>query len=1464
MTSRNAPCPCGSGKKYKRCCIDKDPIASFFNPTAPIPDTNRFGNDFLPIPAPQPKVVINHPAFAEFRMQNPLDMSIQNFCQLSFPILSSAFLKGKKQAHLIDFLHANNLAQEIQMHIFREQDALFMQLDYESASIEIMITKEYVISHKGSDFGEGKYDAFLHLSLYILWCLGRGEKSPANTGLVYKKWSCYQKLFRSLFFYSEERAPVTLEKVILGADLPASNCSTSAVIKAYKYGSINDMLGSSLNTRTKDHYQERSFYQQVIGACERKYFSKYNRIGNHRYFRSIAFVFSDGVSLTYDQVLTHPYGILIPFDLNPISIGCDLLYDTYGSKSYFYLSSKDKSVSRLIYKLKASYIERILDYNQKINKKNIQGKVIDLLLTDMDDIFSFDKLEQSREHQIHEDLLIPVYKVEGKREYMSTNSKWYLGKGKLICELTSFKSDPNMVSANNQEIMYDIKEKCLYTNLVYDVWKEIGVIINCSKNDFHNSYYKQNLHANNYALKNAFKLGRNEFDLPEKINLKQLFMELTNCLNRYQIDFRFSQDLLKIDAEDFIINWNFIPEADEVKIAISPELIFGNNQRIQVSLTNHVFMSLWGGLIGGIGGHFYLYENTSMVSRATSLLKRKNSLKFLRHAGIYRLILAEFVQEFKDQKNLSAKDKEKIIKQITKNAIRTFQTIELFKSHLPRKEVSEKELSKVQLSTSITNTIKKLIEELVMEMLVGNECIMIYQGTLYCINASKLFFVITEKLINNIFEAYGDDTVTKSTLKHFSLSITPDTSLYYQSFQIADDQKEKAWLKSLELAKKLIGCQEDLFNKFYFEGKPLEYLSENAISAELKIGEMDGKIDWFSLHPKVYLQGVEVEFADVAKSILDGKNIIAHAGKYYYINKKSLPKLKWLDYFWQRICGKKNRSIVTDRNQLIAHQERSLILEFLNLKKLGVHISGNAQWDKIEAAFEQIENPRFNLFEVHPTSIPFKDYQKAGVQWMYQLYQLGIGGILADDMGLGKTVQAIGLLDVLKKDLYSSKLNLVIVPTSLVYNWQKEVEKFAPNLRIDIFESKNKCRYEEMLTGDNCQIDLLIVTYGLLLEHDQFFLKHEWGVVFFDEAQNLKNIISKRTTIARQLVAKVKYCITGTPMENHYGEFYSLLDIAVPGVLGEYRDFVTAFGLKKIVKANDADSSGDSNSANFSLHDEIEHLKRKISPLVLRRLKKDLLKDLPDKLESVVSLAFEGRQKKIYKDIAISWNEKVKSLIKESGETKANIHMLTALLRLRQACSSPQIIKDVKYADLSPKFELLLDNLEGILESGESALVFTNFKSSQDILHEMALQKGFPSFAISGETPSRLRQEILANFNKEGHPTVLFLTLKTGGVGLNLTKASYVFHVEPWWNPAAENQATDRTHRIGQTKNVQVYRYIMHESVEEKIQELKSVKDMAFCKLLGKQNDFESDTELNNPKMFTGSLSYADFQYLTC
>jgi superfamily II DNA or RNA helicase len=622
------------------------------------------------------------------------------------------------------------------------------------------------------------------------------------------------------------------------------------------------------------------------------------------------------------------------------------------------------------------------------------------------------------------------------------------------------------------------------------------------------------------------------------------------------------------------------------------------------------------------------------------------------------------------------------------------------------------------------------------------------------------------------------------------------------------------------------------------DGAPLDELKPEDLRSLVQLREYTDKVDWFELDPRFYFKGEEVSLLEALK--LTQGPLVEFRGKFYRIDTSILPNIKWLEFLWNRLQGLQGKSKSGKSSGSRITLPRSASLEILALRAAGLQIDGGEQWGKICKEFDALSQHRDEAFvpQLDGVNTPLKDYQKTGVQWMLDLYQLHLGGILADDMGLGKTLQALSFFSLLqhREELGRS---LVVVPTSLVYNWLSEINKFTPELKVQVFEASLK-KKEDLGKG------LILCSYGLFQRHREFFEEKNWNVVMFDEAQNLKNLSSLRNNIGRALVARSKFCLTGTPLENHYGEFYALIDLVVPGALGPYAPFMAIYGPKK--------------GAGSLTPKDIDFLKLKTQPLVLRRDKKRVLSELPPKTENVILVPFEKQQEKIYREIAVAWNDRVRQQVDQKGEAQSQLQMLTALLRLRQVCSHPASLPNIDYRKVPPKVEMLIEQAEAILDKGESVLVFTNFVSTLHYIEGLFEKHHHKALTLHGGMTGPQRRKVLEEFENSEVPILLIMTLKTGGVGLNLTKANHVFHLEPWWNPAAENQGTDRVHRMGQEQHVHVVRFVMQNSIEEKIQSLKLSKTQCFDALFA-----ESVEELDAmaPASFAKKqLTQADFEVL--
>ena len=458
-----------------------------------------------------------------------------------------------------------------------------------------------------------------------------------------------------------------------------------------------------------------------------------------------------------------------------------------------------------------------------------------------------------------------------------------------------------------------------------------------------------------------------------------------------------------------------------------------------------------------------------------------------------------------------------------------------------------------------------------------------------------------------------------------------------------------------------------------------------------------------------------------------------------------------------------------DKNKSLYLQEKLRVLDF---------IKGG---DVLQKIVQKLVNNDFKR-SVTPKSFngTLRKYQKEGFKWLNELSELGFGGILADDMGLGKTIQVITF--VLSK---RSKKTLIITPTSVLYNWKDEFERFAPNVRVGLVHG-TKAQRNRMLSEIK-KYDVLITTYGTLKNDENEYEKLQFDYCIIDEGQSIKNPTSKTTLSVKKINSKCNFALTGTPIENNLMELWSIFDFVMPGFLFTKERF----------------------KAKFIQNKNTEELKSLITPFILRRVKEDVLDELPEKIEKKYLVDMTTKQKSIYKSYVKEIKEKLKS-------SKGNINMLTFITKLREVCLDPSLIID-DYNGGSGKVNALMELLDNYIEGNKKILVFSQFTSALKNIEQNLEEKGINYIYLDGSIGSKERVELVKKFNEEPLISVFLISLKAGGVGLNLTSASVVIHFDPWWNPAIENQATDRAHRFGQKNVVEVIKLISKDTIEEKI-----------------------------------------------
>ena len=433
-------------------------------------------------------------------------------------------------------------------------------------------------------------------------------------------------------------------------------------------------------------------------------------------------------------------------------------------------------------------------------------------------------------------------------------------------------------------------------------------------------------------------------------------------------------------------------------------------------------------------------------------------------------------------------------------------------------------------------------------------------------------------------------------------------------------------------------------------------------------------------------------------------------------------------------------------------------------------------------------------------------YQHAGFEWLQFLSEYELNGILADDMGLGKTVQVLAHLLFEKEQGRLQTPSLIIAPTTLMSNWRREVERFTPALSVLTLQGPERHARFETIND----FDIVLSTYPLLSRDADQLLPQQWFTVVLDEAQMVKNPKAQASKVIRQLKAQHRLCLTGTPMENHLGELWSLFDFLMPGFLASEKIFNSHFRFP-------IEKNGDQWMSN--------QLARRVKPFLLRRTKDEVLQDLPSKSEFIRSVEMDEAQSKLYESIRISMEKRVRDAIAKNGLSRSHITILDALLKLRQVCCDPRLVKlpQAQKVKHSAKLALLMDMLPEMLEEGRKVLLFSQFTSMLALIEPELKNHGIAYSKLTGKTQNR--EQVVDAF-KSGESNLFLISLKAGGLGLNLTEADTVIIYDPWWNPAVESQAADRTHRIGQDKPVFVYKLIIENSVEEKILALQEKKQI--------------------------------------
>ena len=491
------------------------------------------------------------------------------------------------------------------------------------------------------------------------------------------------------------------------------------------------------------------------------------------------------------------------------------------------------------------------------------------------------------------------------------------------------------------------------------------------------------------------------------------------------------------------------------------------------------------------------------------------------------------------------------------------------------------------------------------------------------------------------------------------------------------------------------------------------------------------------------------------------------------------------------------------------------------VEELFDEVSEDESYEELRTKFHLIKDANFDQKFDLPKSVTaeLRPYQLDGFQWLCTLDQIGFGRCLADDMGLGKTIQVIALLAYQKEIGYRS--SLVIVPRSLLFNWIAEVEKFCPTLNYYLHHGPK--RGGKIMDIDT--YDIILTTYDTATSDIKYLSDINFNYIILDESQAIKNPNSKRYKAMRVLKSRNKIVMTGTPIENNTFDLYAQFSFINPGIFGGQAHFKDRF-------SNPIDKEGDANTS--------EQLKKIIHPFILRRTKELVAKDLPERSENIIYCDMGASQRKMYEELKNKIANDIKASVSNNGIAKSKFKILDGLLRLRQICNSPLLLHktmDPKQAQ-SVKIETLVNVLENELNN-HNALVFSQFTSMLALIRKELDDRKIPYAYLDGQT--RDRKSAVEEFQNNDEIKIFLLSLKAGNTGLNLVKADYVYIVDPWWNPAVESQAIDRTHRIGQDKNIFAYKMICKDTIEEKIVELQiKKKKIAKDIIASDENIFKS------------------------
>ncbi len=604
--------------------------------------------------------------------------------------------------------------------------------------------------------------------------------------------------------------------------------------------------------------------------------------------------------------------------------------------------------------------------------------------------------------------------------------------------------------------------------------------------------------------------------------------------------------------------------------------------------------------------------------------------------------------------------------------------------------------------------------------------------------------------------------------------------------------------------------------EFYGEEKLSRYRLVRG-TPRLRVRVSSG-IDWLEVQFRFHVNGKILKIPEFRNQVQKNKNYLKLAdGSNLYIPDELLRRLK---KFFTLMDATGTRG-----DQKLPLAALPMVKELLELADQVEADRNFREWAKQYEGFRQIQpvelSPAFRG--------TLRDYQKAGVDWLHFLHSLRFGGILADDMGLGKTVQVIALLQNLKDQGKLRHPVLIVVPVTVLFNWEGELQRFAPQLRVLRYQGQRSEREQKARRFSD--YDVVLLSYGILLQDVNVLQNQEWDYLILDESQKIKNPTTKTYRAVTSLQVPHRLCLTGTPVENSVTDLWAQFNFLNPGMLGSLKQFEARF------------------LPNGEMDEDRQNLLRKvIYPFILRRKKEEVLKELPERTEILQLVEMTEVQREIYRKWLDYFRGQIFEQVEKEGLPKTRLKILEALTYLRQIACHPAILDQSVHLQESGKVQLLDEMLEEILQEGHKVLVYSQFVRFLTLVRKIVEKRSWEYEYLDGST--RHREPHVRNFQENPQVKIFLLSLKAGGLGLNLTAADYVIHLDPWWNPAVEQQATDRVHRIGQENRVFVYKYIVKNSVEEKILQLQQKKKAL------------SDTLITSEKGLIKQLSPEDLEMI--